>query len=117
MLQETNTKLQENLKKSAMELDNISKKLDESSFHEANKIISEQKCKILESDLKAAQEKIENLKMKFELEKSSILSSVPEYENLTKQVILINCFVSISNILCCLRKKLMSTPLYLYSKV
>ncbi|XP_018564696.1 GRIP and coiled-coil domain-containing protein 2-like [Anoplophora glabripennis] len=70
-LQETNTKLQENLKKSTTELDNISKK---------------QKCKILESDLKAAQEKIENLKMKFELEKSSILSSVPEYESLAKQI-------------------------------
>lgn len=68
------------------ELNNISKKLDENSFNEANKIISEQKCQILESDLKAAQEKIENLKIKFELEKTSILSTVPEYEHLTKQV-------------------------------
>ncbi|KAJ8922098.1 hypothetical protein NQ315_004030 [Exocentrus adspersus] len=85
-LQETNTKLQENLKKSATELDNMSKKFDEGSFQEATKIISEQKCKILESDLKAAQEKIENLKMKFELEKSAMVNASPQCENLSKQM-------------------------------
>ncbi|KAJ8954755.1 hypothetical protein NQ314_007025 [Rhamnusium bicolor] len=86
-LQDTNSKLQENLKKSTTELDNLSKKWDENGFHEADKVISEQRCKILESDLQVVHEQMEKIKLKFDMERSSLLRKIAEYENLNNEIL------------------------------
>ncbi|XP_074027954.1 uncharacterized protein isoform X1 [Leptinotarsa decemlineata] len=86
-LRDTNCKLQESLKKSATELNDLSRKIEDTSGLETDKIIYEEKCKLLESDLKIARDQLEKIKLEYSLEKSSLLTTISQYEHLNNEIL------------------------------
>ncbi|KAJ8981515.1 hypothetical protein NQ317_011751 [Molorchus minor] len=62
------------------------KKIDESNVAETEKIVSEQKAKILENDLKFVQEKLEKVSKERDEEKSTLLSAIANCETLNDEI-------------------------------
>ncbi|VEN47911.1 unnamed protein product [Callosobruchus maculatus] len=77
-LQETNSKLQENLKRSIGELNSISLKINNGTLVDVNQMIHEQKYKTLEAEVKVMEEKMENAATKHEQEKKDLLKEIEE---------------------------------------
>nr|CAI5853033.1 unnamed protein product [Callosobruchus analis] len=85
-LQETNSKLQENLKRSIGELNSISMKINDGTLVDVNQMIHEQKYKMLEADLKVMEEKMENTTAKHEVEKKDLLKKIEELVATNKEL-------------------------------
>ncbi|VEN59482.1 unnamed protein product [Callosobruchus maculatus] len=77
-LQETNSKLQENLKRSIGELNSISLKINDGTLVDVNQMIHEQKYKTLEAEVKVLEEKMENAATKHDQEKKDLLKEIEE---------------------------------------
>lgn len=80
-LKYTNSKLTESLQKSSTEC------VDPETPLVAEKSTSDTVCNNLKTDVKVLQEKLEKLKLKHELEKSSLINTVSEYEKLESKIV------------------------------
>ncbi|KAG5898340.1 hypothetical protein JTB14_034323 [Gonioctena quinquepunctata] len=86
-LRDTNSKLQEHLKMSTTELDGLSRKIEDNNLLEADRLINEQKYKLLENNMKIAQEHLEKLELEHNLEKSGLLNTISQYEHLNHEIL------------------------------